>query len=84
MPRAKRLKILRVRQTLMFFRISKNNFTIFKVFSDLHTKTITGILEKARLDFTYVLSDGVLTRITDYRKYLTSAEEKAAQLLKLL
>lgn len=41
-------------------------------------------LEKARLDFTYVLSDGVLTRITDYREYLASAEEKAAQLLKLL
>lgn len=41
-------------------------------------------LEKARLDFTFVLSDGVLSRIADYREYLAAAEEKAAQLLKLL
>ena len=41
-------------------------------------------LEKASLDTTYVLSDGVLTKIPDYRTYVKSAEEKARKLLKLL
>lgn len=41
-------------------------------------------LEKASLDATYVLSDGVLTRIPDYKIYVKSAEEKAKKLIKLL
>lgn len=39
-------------------------------------------LEKALLDTTYVLSDGVLTRIPDYNMYVKSAEEKARKLLR--
>lgn len=39
-------------------------------------------LDKARLDYTYTLSDGVLTRIPDYREYVKQAEERASQLLK--
>lgn len=41
-------------------------------------------LEKARLDSTYILSEGVLTRIPDYKTYVAQAEERALQLLKLL
>lgn len=41
-------------------------------------------LEKTALDFTYVLSDGVLTRITNYQEYVKSSEEEAQKLLKLL
>ncbi len=41
-------------------------------------------LEKARLDLTYTLSEGVLIRIPDYTAYVKSAEEKAQKLLKLL
>lgn len=41
-------------------------------------------LEKASLDTTYVLSDGVLTKIPDYKTYVESAEEKALKLIKLL
>lgn len=41
-------------------------------------------LEKASLDTTYVLSDGLLTRIPDYKTYVESAEEKARKLIKLL
>jgi len=41
-------------------------------------------LEKALLDTTYVLSDGVLTRISDYKTYVKSAEERAQKLIKLL
>ncbi len=41
-------------------------------------------LEKARLDFTYILSNGVLTRIPDYRVYVKEAEEQAQRLLKTL
>ena len=41
-------------------------------------------LEKASLDATYVLSDGVLRRIPDYNAYIKSAEERARKLLKLL
>ena len=41
-------------------------------------------LEKALLDTTYVLSDGILTKIPDYKIYVESAEEKARKLLKLL
>ncbi len=41
-------------------------------------------LEKASLDATYVLSDGVLTRIPDYKTYVETAEEKARKLLNLL
>lgn len=41
-------------------------------------------IEKASLDTTYVLSDGVLARIPDYKTYVKSAEEKARKLLKLL
>ncbi|KKP92290.1 MAG: ABC transporter related protein [Parcubacteria group bacterium GW2011_GWA2_36_10] len=39
-------------------------------------------LEKASLDATYVLSDGVLTRIPDYNMYVKSAEERARKLLR--
>lgn len=41
-------------------------------------------LEKARLDFTYTLSDGVLARIPDYKTYVAQAEERALRLLKSL
>lgn len=41
-------------------------------------------LEKARLDSTYILSEGVLVRIPDYKTYVAQAEERASQLLKLL
>lgn len=41
-------------------------------------------LEKARLDSTYILSEGVLTRIPDYKTYVAQAEERASQLLKSL
>ena len=42
------------------------------------------LLERTPSDFTYVLSDGVLERIADYREYISSAEERARKLLKLL
>lgn len=41
-------------------------------------------IEKASLDTTYVLSDGILTKIPDYKTYVESAEKKARKLLKLL
>lgn len=41
-------------------------------------------LEKASLDTTYVLSEGVLSKIPDYRTYVETAEEKARKLLNLL
>jgi len=41
-------------------------------------------LEKASLDTTYVLSDRVLSRISDYRIYVETAEERARKLLNLL
>jgi len=41
-------------------------------------------LEKASLDTTYVLSDGILTRIPDYKTYVKTAEERAQKLLNLL
>jgi ATPase subunit of ABC transporter with duplicated ATPase domains len=41
-------------------------------------------LETARLDTTYLLSDGVLTRIPDYKAYVADAETRAQQLLKSL
>lgn len=50
--------------------------TILLVSHDRH------FLEKARLDSTYTLSEGVLTRIPDYRTYVAQAEKRALQLLK--
>jgi ATP-binding cassette, subfamily F, member 3 len=41
-------------------------------------------LEKTKLDFTYVLNEGSLTKISDYKDYVKQAEIKAKQLLKLL
>lgn len=41
-------------------------------------------LEKAKLDSTYVLSEGVLTKIPDYKTYVAQAENRALQLLKSL
>ena len=41
-------------------------------------------LEKARLDSMYTLSEGVLTRILDYKTYVAQVEERASQLLKSL
>ncbi|MFA7441719.1 MAG: ABC-F family ATP-binding cassette domain-containing protein [Sphingomonadaceae bacterium] len=41
-------------------------------------------LETARLDTMYLLSDGVLTRIPDYKAYVADAEARAQQLLKSL
>lgn len=41
-------------------------------------------IEKASLDTTYVLSDGILTKIPDYKTYVESAEKRARKLLKLL
>jgi len=40
--------------------------------------------ERASLDTVYVLSEGVLKRIPDYKTYVASAEERAQKLLKLL
>jgi len=42
------------------------------------------LLERTSPDFTYVLSDGVLNRIADYREYVSSAEKRARKLLRLL
>jgi len=41
-------------------------------------------LETARLDTTYLLSDGVLIRIPDYKVYVADAETRAQRLLKSL
>lgn len=41
-------------------------------------------LEKASLDTTYVLSEGRLAKIPDYKTYVEMAEAKARKLLKLL
>lgn len=41
-------------------------------------------LETAELDTTYLLSDGILTRIPDYKMYVADAEARAQQLLKSL
>ncbi len=41
-------------------------------------------LDKARLGSVYTLSEGILTRIPDYKIYVAQAEERAAQLLKSL
>lgn len=41
-------------------------------------------LEKALLDTTYVLSEGMLSKIPDYRAYVETAEERARKLLNLL
>ncbi|MEX2013998.1 MAG: ABC-F family ATP-binding cassette domain-containing protein [Parcubacteria group bacterium] len=41
-------------------------------------------LEKASLDTVYILSNGLLKRIPDYKEYIISAEGKAEKLLKLL
>jgi len=41
-------------------------------------------LEKASLNTVYVLSEGTLTRIPDYKTYIAFAEEKAQKLLRLL
>jgi ATPase subunit of ABC transporter with duplicated ATPase domains len=41
-------------------------------------------LETSRLDTTYMLSDGMLSKILDYKSYIRSAEEKATHLLKLI
>ena len=41
-------------------------------------------LEKAQLDSTYVLSEGILSRIPDYKTYVMQAEERASRLLKSL
>ena len=40
--------------------------------------------EKTSLDYVYVLSDGILTKIPDYQTYVKSAELRAQKLLKLL
>jgi ATPase subunit of ABC transporter with duplicated ATPase domains len=41
-------------------------------------------LEKAALDATYILADGGITKIPDYKIYVKSAEERARKLLRLL
>ena len=41
-------------------------------------------LEKARLNVTYVLSDGMFTKIPDYRTYVAQAEARAQKLLRAL
>lgn len=41
-------------------------------------------LETAELDTTYLLSDGTLRRIPDYKKYVEDAQKRALKLLKLL
>lgn len=41
-------------------------------------------LEKASLDTIYVLSEGILTKIPDYKMYIETAEARAKKLLKLL
>lgn len=41
-------------------------------------------IEKAFLNTTYVLSGGILTRISDYKAYVESAEKRARKLLKFL
>jgi ATP-binding cassette subfamily F protein 3 len=41
-------------------------------------------LEKISVDVTYILSDGLLTKISDYKVYIKTAEERARKLLNLL
>lgn len=41
-------------------------------------------LEKASLNVVYVLSEGILTRIPDYKTYEATAEERTRKLLRLL
>ena len=41
-------------------------------------------LEKASLDAVYILSDGMLTKIPDYKTYVEMAEKKARKLIRLL
>ena len=41
-------------------------------------------IEKASLNTTYVLSDGILKKIPEYKTYVESAEKRAQKLLKLL
>jgi ATP-binding cassette subfamily F protein 3 len=41
-------------------------------------------IEQARLDYVYVVADGQLEKIKDYREYLASAEARAQKLLRLL
>lgn len=41
-------------------------------------------LEMAKLDTTYLLSDGMLTKISNYKVYVSDAEVRAEQLLKLI
>ncbi len=41
-------------------------------------------LETARLDTTYLLSDGILTKLPDYKAYVADAEARAQQLLRSL
>ena len=41
-------------------------------------------LEKSKLDSTYVLSEGTLTKIPDYKIYVEQAEERANKLIKSL
>lgn len=41
-------------------------------------------LEKSSLDTVYLLSNGVLSRIPDYKTYIESAEEKAKKFIRLL
>ncbi len=57
---------------------------------DVYTGTVLLVshdryfLEKTRLDQTYTLSDGVLTKIPDYNAYVREAEDQAQRLLKSL
>ena len=41
-------------------------------------------LNQAHLDLTYVLSEGILTKIPDYKGYITTAEDRARKFLKSL
>jgi len=41
-------------------------------------------LEQAKLDFTYILTGGLLTRVADYFAYIAEAEARATKLIKSL
>lgn len=41
-------------------------------------------LEKARVDTAYLLEEGILTRLLDYREYIKAAESRAKKLINLL
>jgi ATPase subunit of ABC transporter with duplicated ATPase domains len=41
-------------------------------------------LEKARIDFAYLIDNGQLTKVDDFHEYVAMAEQKARKLLRTI